>query len=83
MTMRKASLMRQILNGKCTVFKKGMHYCCKTRETPFKNCHYVGQGDCADKTCYDSEVTLKTDDQGDTLTSYSYESLCFPRITIP
>lgn len=40
-------------------------YCCKTAEPPLQNCHWVGQGDCADNTCSAVEVTLRTDQQGD------------------
>lgn len=40
-------------------------YCCKTSEPPLKNCHWVGQGDCADNTCSAVEVTLRTDQLGD------------------
>lgn len=53
------------LNDDCTILKNGMHYCCKTRVAPFNDCHWVGKGDCADNTCEDDEITLRTHDQGD------------------
>lgn len=50
-----------------TVFKHGNHYCCpKSQPIPLQNCHWVGKGDCADNTCNAEEVTLTTDNQGDT-----------------
>lgn len=49
----------------CSVFKYMSRYCCKTAEPPLKNCHWVGQGDCADNTCTALEVTLRTDQLGD------------------
>lgn len=52
----------------CTVFKNGQRYCCKDAARPLNNCHWVGQGDCADNTCSNSEVTLIVDPGGD---SYS------------
>jgi chitinase len=52
--------------GGATVFCNGNHYCCKKGQPiPFRNCHWVGQGDCADNTCAKSEVTLWTDGLGD------------------
>lgn len=44
-----------------------MEYCCKLNglPTPLRNCHWVGQGGCADNTCSDTEVTLETDNVGD------------------
>lgn len=55
--------------GWASVFCNGYHYCCKkNRPIPLRNCHWVGQGDCADNTCAKSEVTLWTDTWGD---SYS------------
>lgn len=47
------------------MFKYMSRYCCKTSEPPLKNCHWVGQGDCADNTCSAVEVTLRTDQLGD------------------
>lgn len=55
------------LSDDCTIRKHGMHYCCKTSDPPFKDCHWVGKGDCADNTCAAEEITLKTDDQGDSI----------------
>lgn len=49
----------------CSVFKYMSRYCCKTSEPPLKNCHWVGQGDCADNTCSALEVTLRIDQLGD------------------
>lgn len=50
-----------------TVFNHGNSYCCPaTRPPPYKDCHWVGQGDCADNTCDKTEVTLETDTRGDT-----------------
>ncbi|KAK2766602.1 hypothetical protein FQN53_006662 [Emmonsiellopsis sp. PD_33] len=55
-----------------TVFKHGNHYCCKKSEPiPYKDCHWVGTGDCADNTCSDSEVTLEVSDRG-----WRKKSLC-------
>jgi chitinase len=63
-----------------TVFCHGNHYCCKKdRPIPFKNCHWVGKGDCADNTCSKSEVTLWTNDRGDTYGGCSWgrkKALC-------
>lgn len=39
-------------------------YCCKNNPPPFSNCHWVGQGDCADNTCNNKEVTLILDQGG-------------------
>ncbi|KAK2803673.1 hypothetical protein FQN50_006889 [Emmonsiellopsis sp. PD_5] len=55
-----------------TVFKHGNHYCCKKSEPiPYKDCHWVGSGDCADNTCADHEVTLEVSDRG-----WREKSLC-------
>ncbi|KAJ6111424.1 hypothetical protein N7523_007485 [Penicillium sp. IBT 18751x] len=56
-----------------TTFKHGNHYCClKSEPIPLKNCHWVGKGDCADNTWNAEEVTLATDNMGDTYTGCSY-----------
>jgi chitinase len=66
--------------GWATVFCYGYHYCCKKdRPVPLQNCHWVGQGDCADNTCSASEVTLWTNDRGDKYTSCAWwrkKALC-------
>ncbi|KAM5443139.1 putative chitinase [Microsporum ferrugineum] len=63
-----------------TVFNHGNSYCCPaTRPPPYKDCHWVGQGDCADNTCDKTEVTLETDTRGDTYGSCGWgrkKSLC-------
>lgn len=41
-----------------------MRYCCKAKIKPFDNCHWVGQGDCAENTCDNKETTLATDVNG-------------------
>lgn len=52
-----------------TVFKHGNEFCCpKNDPPPLLDCRWVGKGDCADNTCGGSEVTLLTDERGD---SYS------------
>lgn len=40
-------------------------YCCATYKPPLTNCHWVGQGDCADNTCNNAEVVLLTNPYGD------------------
>ncbi|RDW83598.1 glycoside hydrolase family 18 protein [Aspergillus mulundensis] len=56
-------------NSMSTVLSHGSSYCCpKADKMPLENCHWVGKGDCADNTCSASEVTLLTDNRGD---SYS------------
>lgn len=42
-----------------------MKYCCKGKKAPLERCHWVGQGDCADNTCSDTETTLLVDHRGD------------------
>ncbi|KAE8308047.1 glycoside hydrolase [Aspergillus transmontanensis] len=67
------------MNGKCTVFHHTMHYCCKDNPVPLKDCHWVGKGDCGDNTCSSTEVTLATDNQGDSLTGCNWwrkKALC-------
>ncbi|KAL2368872.1 hypothetical protein RJ035_003742 [Blastomyces gilchristii] len=63
-----------------TVFKHGNHFCCpKSQPMPYKNCHWVGEGDCADNTCNENEVTLEADSRGDSyigLQGYREKSLC-------
>ena len=53
------------LDDVCRLWKHDMHYCCKYNRAPLLNCHWVGQGDCADNTCNDHEVVLARDQQGD------------------
>ena len=55
------------LHDKCDRRNPGMEYCCKLNglPKPLTNCHWVGQGGCADNTCSDTEVTLETDNVGD------------------
>ncbi|KAK1771446.1 glycosyl hydrolases family 18-domain-containing protein [Phialemonium atrogriseum] len=53
------------LDGKCNSKHNGRHYCCKGIDKPLTNCHWVGQGDCADNTCNAKEVTLARDSIGD------------------
>ncbi|KAG6238482.1 hypothetical protein E4U25_001673 [Claviceps purpurea] len=49
-----------------TVFKHGNEFCCpKDEQPPLLDCRWVGKGDCADNTCGSSEVTLLTDERGD------------------
>ncbi|KAL3429986.1 hypothetical protein BDV09DRAFT_31381 [Aspergillus tetrazonus] len=56
-------------NSWSTVASHGSSYCCpKADKMPLENCHWVGKGDCADNTCSATEVTLLTDNRGD---SYS------------
>ncbi len=66
--------------GWATVFCNGYNYCCKkNKPMPLTNCHWVGQGDCADNTCAASEVTLWTNDRGDSYSGcawYREKSLC-------
>ncbi|KAL5331034.1 hypothetical protein ACEPPN_000563 [Leptodophora sp. 'Broadleaf-Isolate-01'] len=33
------------LNDKCTIFKKGMHYCCRKKLAPLGECHWGATGD--------------------------------------
>lgn len=70
------------LSGDCTFFKKGMHYCCKTKENPLKNCEWVGTGDCADNTCDATEITLRTHNQGDTFLGCNCEFPWLPQTII-
>lgn len=52
-----------------SIFCNGYRYCCKkSKPIPFSKCHWVGQGDCADNTCSKSEVTLWTNERGDSYT---------------
>ena len=67
--------------GRATAFCDGYDYCCKKdRPLPFKYCHWVGQGDCADNTCAKYEVTLWTDQMGDSRMNscgwYRKKALC-------
>ncbi|KAF4920199.1 hypothetical protein CGCVW01_v007110 [Colletotrichum viniferum] len=52
------------LEGKCGLGTLTNRYCCKNNPPPFSNCHWVGQGDCADNTCNNKEVTLILDQGG-------------------
>lgn len=62
-----------------TVFKHGNNFCCpKSQPMPYKNCHWVGSGDCAHNTCNENEVTLEVDSRGD---SYSGCSCKLPSLT--
>ncbi|KAJ0304383.1 hypothetical protein Brms1b_011243 [Colletotrichum noveboracense] len=51
----------------CNLFKYMSHYCCKSSQPPLRSCHWVGKGDCADNTCSATEVTVRTNSQGDSL----------------
>ncbi|KAK2611936.1 hypothetical protein QQS21_002042 [Conoideocrella luteorostrata] len=59
---------------------EGQAYCCKAnRPMPVSNCHWVGQGDCADNTCSKTEITLTTSSKGGTFDSCNWwrqKSLC-------
>ncbi|KAJ6142824.1 bacteriodes thetaiotaomicron symbiotic chitinase [Penicillium samsonianum] len=63
-----------------TTISHGNHYCCpKSEPIPVENCHWVGKGDCADNTCKPEEITLATNDQGDTYGACSWgrkKALC-------
>ncbi|KAF4860448.1 Glucan endo-1,3-alpha-glucosidase agn1 [Colletotrichum siamense] len=52
------------LEGKCGLGTLTNRYCCKNDPPPLSNCHWVGQGDCADNTCNNKEVTLILDQGG-------------------
>ncbi|KAL8305540.1 hypothetical protein RB600_008430 [Gaeumannomyces tritici] len=52
-------------------------FCCSRKQ--LSNCHWVGQGDCADNSCNNKEVTLLTSSRGDSGTSCGWgrhKSLC-------
>ncbi|KAG6039145.1 hypothetical protein E4U41_003161 [Claviceps citrina] len=56
-----------------TVFKHGNEFCCpKDAPPPLLDCRWVGKGDCADNTCGGSEVTLLTEERGDSYTGCSW-----------
>ncbi|KAK1753839.1 hypothetical protein QBC47DRAFT_430865, partial [Echria macrotheca] len=55
------------INGACNLFNTGVHYCCAHNKRPLKDCHWIGQGDCADNTCSATEITLARDPVGDSL----------------
>ncbi|RSL80462.1 hypothetical protein CEP51_006553 [Fusarium floridanum] len=51
--------------GSCGFFWSGGQYCCpKSKPAPLLNCHWVGQGDCAENTCADSDIQLERDRYG-------------------
>ncbi|KAF3803344.1 hypothetical protein GCG54_00004511 [Colletotrichum gloeosporioides] len=52
------------LEGKCGLGTINNRYCCKGDPPPLSNCHWVGQGDCADNTYNNKEVTLILDRGG-------------------
>lgn len=65
--------------GSCTIFNSGQHYCCQDDQKPLDNCHWVGQGDCAENTCNSKEVTLTVNSQGDSYSSCNWnrnKALC-------
>jgi hypothetical protein len=43
----------------------GQNYCCKKSKKAFDRCNWIGKGDCAQNTCDRGEVTLATNDYGD------------------
>ncbi|RMZ37363.1 hypothetical protein CA14_011666 [Aspergillus flavus] len=46
---------------------------------PLKGCHWAGKGDCGDNTCSSTEVTIATDNQGDSVTGCNWwrkKALC-------
>ncbi|RGP77398.1 glycosyl hydrolase family 71 [Fusarium longipes] len=52
--------------GQCHLWSYGKHFCCpKSKPKPLKDCHWIGQGDCADNSCADHEVTLANDNYGE------------------
>ncbi|EJP61449.1 symbiotic chitinase [Beauveria bassiana ARSEF 2860] len=58
----------------------GLKYCCKDdKPMPVSNCHWVGQGDCAQNTCAKTEITLRTSGRGGSFNSCNWwrlKSLC-------
>ncbi|KAH7317114.1 symbiotic chitinase [Stachybotrys elegans] len=68
--------------GYATIFCNGYRYCCKKdRPMPLQQCHWVGKGDCAQNSCAQTEVTLYTNNFGDTDGSracnwWRHKSLC-------
>ncbi|KAK4442801.1 glycoside hydrolase [Podospora aff. communis PSN243] len=41
-------------------------YCCtKSRPIPYKSCHWVGKGDCADNNCARDEIPIELSGRGD------------------
>ena len=46
-------------------------FCCPT-PTKFGNCHWVGQGDCADESCSAADVEILTDAYGDSSSSRNW-----------
>lgn len=56
------------------------NYCCPRKQ--LDNCHWVGQGDCADVSCNNKEITLAIDEYGDSSSSCNWQrkkSLCCTR----
>ena len=63
----------------------GQNYCCPKEKKAFDHCNWVGTGDCAQNTCARGEVTLTTDDYGDSDSScnceYPWLQSSEPRLT--
>lgn len=59
------TLLTKPFTDRCGVFTYGNHYCCRDNPAPLENCHWVGEGDCADNTCSSTDVTLLVNDQDD------------------
>ncbi|TID00248.1 Mutanase [Colletotrichum higginsianum] len=58
------SLVAQRTENSCLLATTPLKYCCKNSPPPLSNCHWVGQGDCADNNCNNKEVTLLLDSVG-------------------
>ncbi|KAH7303662.1 glycoside hydrolase superfamily [Stachybotrys elegans] len=52
-------------NAGCHDDDHGERLCCSTNPPALEDCHWVGQGDCADNTCAAHEVTVRTNAIGD------------------
>ncbi|WDK19701.1 alpha-glucanase [Colletotrichum graminicola] len=52
------------LRGECGLGTRVNRYCCKNKPPPLSNCHWVGEGNCADNHCNNKEVTLILDQGG-------------------
>ncbi|UZP44687.1 hypothetical protein NXS19_012499 [Fusarium pseudograminearum] len=49
----------------CSILWFGTHLCCpKSKPEPLIDCHWVGQGDCAENSCANYEVTVGTEGYG-------------------